>query len=75
MTKLKIAGIESIGFAWAGSIERGQKHYYRAAGADVPDRGSTTRRTTATTCTRSGAISGGDFGRDLLREHLRTSLH
>jgi hypothetical protein len=30
--QVKAAGIEKIGFAWAGSTERGQKHYYRVQG-------------------------------------------
>jgi Protein of unknown function (DUF3500) len=31
-TKLKKAGVEKIGFVWAGPVERGQKHYYRVQG-------------------------------------------
>ena len=36
--RFKKAGVEKIGFAWAGSTEKGAKHYYRDSGADVPDR-------------------------------------
>src|SRR5262249_40870451 len=30
--KLKKAGLEKIGFAWAGPLEKGAKHYYRVQG-------------------------------------------
>ena len=34
MMKLQQAGDASLHFAWAGSIERGQGHYYRIQGAN-----------------------------------------
>ncbi len=30
--KLKKAGVDKIGFAWAGEVERGKKHYFRVQG-------------------------------------------
>ena len=74
MTKIKIAGIENITFAWAGSIERGQKHYYRIQGPTFLIEFDNTQN-------EGNHVHSvwrdfrGDFGRDLLREHLRTSLH
>jgi hypothetical protein len=74
MTKIKIAGIENISFAWAGSIERGQKHYYRVQGPTFLIEFDNTQN-------EGNHVHSvwrdfrGDFGRDLLREHLRTSLH
>jgi hypothetical protein len=74
MTKVKIAGIENISFAWAGSIERGQKHYYRVQGPTFLIEFDNTQN-------EGNHVHSvwrdfrGDFGRDLLREHLRTSLH
>ena len=32
LSRLKKAGVEKISFAWAGPVERGQKHYYRVQG-------------------------------------------
>ncbi len=38
MAKIKAGGLDNIGFAWAGPVERGALHYYRVQGPDVPDR-------------------------------------
>jgi hypothetical protein len=32
LEKIKKAGVEKIGFTWAGGLERGQGHYYRVQG-------------------------------------------
>jgi hypothetical protein len=74
MAKVKKAGIENVAFAWAGSIERGQKHYYRVQGPtfliefdNVQNDGNHVHSI--------WRDFNGDFGRDLLREHLKTSTH
>jgi hypothetical protein len=74
MAKVKKAGIENIAFAWAGSIERGQKHYYRVQGPtfliefdNVQNDGNHVHSI--------WRDFNGDFGRDLLRDHLKTSTH
>jgi hypothetical protein len=74
MARVKKAGIENIAFAWAGSIERGQKHYYRVQGPtfliefdNVQNDGNHVHSI--------WRDFNGDFGRDLLREHLKTSTH
>lgn len=74
MTKLKIAGIENIAFAWAGSTDRGQKHYYRVQGPTflIEFDNSQNDGNHVHSVWRDFR---GDFGRDLLRDHLRTSLH
>ena len=74
MTKIKIAGIENMTFAWAGSIERGQKHYYRVQGPTFLIEFDYTQND-ANHVHSVWRDFKGDFGRDLLREHLRTSLH
>jgi len=74
MTKIKIAGIENMTFAWAGSIERGQKHYYRVQGPTFLIEFDNTQND-ANHVHSVWRDFKGDFGRDLLREHLRTSLH
>jgi hypothetical protein len=74
MAKLKKAGIENIGFAWAGSIERGQKHYYRVQGPTflIEFDNSQNEGNHVHSIWRDFS---GDFGRDLLREHLKTATH
>jgi hypothetical protein len=74
MAKLKIAGIENITFAWAGSIERGQKHYYRVQGPTFLIEFDNTQND-GNHVHSVWRDFRGDFGRDLLREHLRTALH
>jgi hypothetical protein len=74
MARITKAGAEKIGFAWAGETERGKKHYYRVQGPtfliefdnaqnDGNHIHSVWRDFT------------GDFGRDLLREHLAAEPH
>ena len=74
MAKVKAAGIEKIGFAWAGSIERGQKHYYRVQGPTflIEFDNSQNDGNHVHSIWRD---FNGDFGRDILREHLKTATH
>jgi hypothetical protein len=74
MAKVKKAGIENIGFAWAGSIERGQKHYYRVQGPTflIEFDNSQNDGNHVHSIWRD---FNGDFGRDLLRDHLKTATH
>jgi Protein of unknown function (DUF3500) len=74
MAKVKKAGIENIAFAWAGSIVRGQKHYYRIQGPTFLIEFDNTQND-GNHVHSVWRDFRGDFGRDLLREHLRTSLH
>jgi hypothetical protein len=74
MTKIKIAGVDNITFAWAGSLERGQKHYYRVQGPTFLIEFDNTQND-ANHVHSVWRDFKGDFGRDLLRDHLRTSLH
>lgn len=74
MARLRKAGIDGIGFAWAGETERGKKHYYRIQGPtflveydNTQDDGNHIH-----SVWRDFA---GDYGRDLLREHVNASLH
>ena len=74
MAKVKKAGLENIGFAWAGSIERGQKHYYRVQGPTflIEFDNSQNDGNHVHSIWRD---FNGDFGRDLLRDHLKTATH
>jgi hypothetical protein len=68
------SGIEKIGFAWAGPIEAGQKHYYRVQGPTFLIEFDNTQN-------NGNHIHSvwrdfvGDYGRDLLREHLSAVRH
>ena len=74
LTKIKIAGLDNVAFAWAGSIERGQKHYYRVQGPTflIEFDNSQNDGNHVHSIWRD---FNGDFGRDILREHLKTATH
>lgn len=74
MAEVHGAGLDDIGFAWAGGTDRGELHYYRVQGP--------------TFLIEYDSTQGGgnhvhavwrdfedDFGRDLLREHLAENDH
>jgi hypothetical protein len=74
LAKIRTAGLENVAFAWAGPIERGQRHYYRVQGPtfliefdNAQNDGNHVHSV--------WRDFNGDFGRDLLREHLRTAVH
>jgi hypothetical protein len=74
MERLKKAGLDDIAFAWAGPIEKGQKHYYRVQGPtflieydNAQNNGNHIHSV--------WRDFNGDFGRDLLREHLKAQPH
>jgi uncharacterized protein DUF3500 len=73
-TKLKKAGVEKIGFAWAGPVERGQKHYYRVQGPTFLIEYDNTQND-GNHIHSVWRDFDGDFGRDLLREHVKSTPH
>jgi hypothetical protein len=74
VARLKKAGEEKITFAWAGPVERGQKHYYRVQGPTFLIEYDNTQNN-ANHIHSVWRDFSGDFGQDLLREHLRTVQH
>ena len=74
MARLQKAGIDKIGFAWAGEAERGKKHYYRVQGPTFLIEYDNTQDD-ANHIHSVWRDFGGDFGRDLLREHLKAVAH
>jgi len=72
--KLKKAGIEKIGFAWAGETEKGRKHYYRVQGPTFLIEYDNTQND-GNHIHSVWRDFNGDFGRDLLREHLKSTRH
>ncbi len=74
LTKLKKAGVEKIGFAWAGETEKGKKHYYRVQGPTFLVEYDNTQND-GNHIHSVWRDFQGDFGRDLLREHLKAFQH
>jgi hypothetical protein len=74
MDRLKKAGLENIAFAWAGETQRGKKHYYRVQGPTFLVEYDNTQND-GNHIHSVWRDFNGDFGRDLLREHLRSNPH
>jgi len=72
--KLRKAGVEKIGFVWAGPVEKGQKHYYRVQGPTFLIEYDNTQND-GNHIHSVWRDFEGDFGRDLLREHLKSTPH
>ncbi len=63
-----------VAFAWAGSPERGEPHYYRIQGPGFLVEYDNTQNDANHIHTVWRDFEG-DFGRDLLREHYRSASH
>lgn len=72
--RIKKAGIEKIAFAWAGDAERGKKHYYRVQGPTFLIEYDNTQND-GNHIHSVWRDFAGDFGRDLLREHVKAGGH
>jgi hypothetical protein len=72
--RLERTDLNQITFAWAGSIERGQPHYYRIQGPSFLIEYDNTQNE-ANHIHSVWRDFAGDFGRDLLREHYREAPH
>jgi hypothetical protein len=72
MARIAAAGTGNIAFAWAGGVERGQKHYYRLQGPTflIEFDNSQNDGNHVHSIWRDFE---DDFGRDLLREHIMSS--
>jgi hypothetical protein len=74
MARLRKAGLDKLVFAWAGDAERGKRHYYRVQGPTFLIEYDNTQND-ANHIHSVWRDFQGDFGRDLLREHLKTAAH
>ncbi len=74
IAKIEAAGIEKIGFAWAGAIERGQRYHYRIQGPTFLIEHNNTQNN-GNHIHSVWRDFNGDFGRDLLGEHLASVAH
>jgi hypothetical protein len=74
MRRVDAAGAENLWFAWAGSTQRGGRHYFRVQGPGLLIEHDNTQ---------SGGnhvhsvwrVPGGDFGDDILAAHYREVRH
>lgn len=74
MAKIRAAGFEKIRFAWAGETEKGKKHYYSIQGPTFLVEYDNTQNN-GNHIHSVWRDFNGDFGRDLLREHLKQVAH
>ena len=74
LAELEEAGTDDILFAWAGGMERGDRHYYRVQGPTFLIEYDNTQND-GNHVHSVWRDFDGDFGRDILREHLRASAH
>lgn len=68
------AGWDNVAFAWAGALERGQRHYYRVQGPTFLIEYDNTQND-ANHIHSVWRDFNGDFGADLLREHVNGTPH
>ena len=68
--RIRAAGVEKITFAWAGEPERGKRHYYRVQGPTFLIEFDNTQND-ANHVHSVWRDFQGDFGRDLLRDHIK----
>jgi hypothetical protein len=74
LAKIKTAGIGNLVFAWAGPTERGARHYYRVQGPTFLIEYDNTQNE-GNHVHSVWRDFNGDFGRDLLREHIQAARH
>jgi len=70
LEKIQQAGLDKLRFAWAGGTKRGEPHYYRVTGPGFAVEYDNTQNG-ANHIHSVWRDFNNDFGRDLLREHLR----
>lgn len=73
LTRVK-GDLANLKFAWMGGLEKGQGHYYRIQGStDLIEYDNTSNGANHIHCV--WRVFRGDWGRDLLEEHYKTSPH
>ncbi len=74
MRRIDAAGFDTIGFAWIGADALHQPHYYRVQGPTFLIEYDNTQND-GNHIHSVWRDFNGDFGRDLLREHLKSTPH
>ena len=72
LARVKAAGVEKLAFGWAGGSKLGDPQYYRISGPTFVFEYDNTQNKANHVHTVWRDFEG-DFGRDLLREHLKAS--
>ena len=74
LTRIRTAGLGSVKFAWMGGLSRGRRHYYRVQGPTFLIEYDNTQND-ANHIHAVWRDFNGDWGEDLLAEHLKNSPH
>jgi hypothetical protein len=74
LAKITAAGMDKVRFAWAGETEKGKKHYYSIQGPTFLVEYDNTQNN-GNHIHSVWRDFNGDFGRDLLREHIKSLPH
>ena len=74
MARIKANGMDRIRFAWLGETEQGKKHYYMVQGPTFLIEYDNTQND-GNHIHSVWRDFNGDFGRDILREHLKAVAH
>ena len=74
MDRVKKAGLDNITFAWAGETVKGKKHYYRVQGPTFLIEYDNTQND-GNHVHSVWRDFNGDWGADLLRQHLKSQAH
>lgn len=74
MMKVRAAGIDTVAFAWAGSFEKGQRYHFRVQGPTFLIEHNNTQ-SNGNHVHSVWRDFNGDFGRDLIAEHLAAVQH
>jgi hypothetical protein len=72
LAKILKAGVDKVGFAWAGGLELGQPHYYRIQGPTFLIEYDNTQNN-ANHVHSVWRDYEGDFGEDLLKKHYESA--
>ncbi len=73
-TNIMAENIDVIQFGWAGTLKKGEPHYYRVQGKSFLFEFDNTQNN-ANHIHTVWRDFNGDFGRDLLKEHYKTGHH
>ena len=74
MAKIKAAGLEKIMFAWAGATDKGQRYHYQIQGPTFLIEHNNTQNN-GNHVHSVWRDFNGDFGRDILAEHMAMYRH
>ena len=74
MARVKTAGLKDVRFTWLGETEKGKRHYYSVQGPTFLIEYDNTQNN-ANHIHSVWRDFNGDFGRDILRDHLKAFAH